>query len=213
MSNWFSYITIVGLIGQSLFFSRFLFQLILSEKSKKVVTPSIFWKLSLLASFIFFIYGYLREDFSIMLGQSITYFIYIRNLQLQGEWKRLPRIFRIILWVFPVFIGIYAFNNNVMDYDTFFKNKNIPPSLLLLGIVAQLVFIFRFVFQWISSEKKKTSHLPLGFWIISLCGSALILTYAVLRQDLVLFLAHSIGMLVYTRNIYIWRKEKRFENT
>ncbi|MFT5079152.1 MAG: lipid-A-disaccharide synthase-like uncharacterized protein, partial [Patiriisocius sp.] len=164
----FSYITIVGLTGQGLFFSRFLFQLVLSEKSKKVITPSIFWKLSLLASIIFFIYGYLREDFSIMLGQSITYFIYIRNLQLQGEWKKLHKFFQILIFIFPVLIGVYAFNNNVMDYNTFFRNENIPGWLLTLGIVAQLVFIFRFIYQWISSEKHKKSHLPLGFWIISL---------------------------------------------
>jgi lipid-A-disaccharide synthase-like uncharacterized protein len=207
----FSYITIVGFIGQGLFFSRFLFQLVLSEKSKKVITPSIFWKLSLLASIIFFIYGYLREDFSIMLGQSITYFIYIRNLQLQGEWKKLHKFFQILIFIFPVLIGVYAFNNNVMDYNTFFRNENIPGWLLTLGIVAQLVFIFRFIYQWISSEKHKKSHLPLGFWIISLLGSSLILTYSILREDLVLFLAHSIGMLVYARNIYLWRKEHKDE--
>ncbi len=206
-----SYITLVGFIGQGLFFSRFLFQLVLSEKSKKVVTPSIFWKLSLLASIVFFIYGYLREDFSIMLGQSITYFIYIRNLQLKGEWEKLPKTLQIFLFLFPVLISIYAFNNNAIDSDTFFRNENIPGWLLALGIVAQLVFIFRFVYQWISSEKQKLSHLPLGFWVISIIGSSLILTYAIFRQDLVLFLAHSIGMLVYARNIILWRKERKDE--
>lgn len=203
-----SYITIVGFIGQGLFFSRFLFQLILSEKSKKIITPSIFWKLSLLASLVFFIYGYLREDFAIMLGQSIVYFIYIRNLQLQGEWKKLPKFFQVLLFVFPVLIGGYAFNNG-MNHDVFFSNENIPSWLLILGIVAQLVFIFRFIYQWISSEKHKKSHLPLGFWVISLMGSSLILTYSIFREDLVLFLAHSIGMLVYARNIFLWQKEQK----
>ena len=206
----FSYITIIGFIGQGLFFSRFLFQLILSEKSKKIVTPSIFWKLSLLASIIFFIYGYLRQDFAIMLGQCFTYFIYIRNLQLQGEWKKLPKIFQILLFVFPASIGAYALING-MDFDVFFKNEKIPTWLLTLGIVAQLVFIFRFVYQWISSEKHKKSHLPLGFWVISLIGSSLILTYSIFREDLVLFLAHSVGMLVYARNIFLWKKEQQNE--
>ena len=206
----FSYITIIGFIGQGLFFSRFLFQLILSEKSKKIVTPSIFWKLSLLASIIFFIYGYLRQDFAIMLGQCFTYFIYIRNLQLQGEWKKLPKLFQILLFVFPVSIGAYAMLNG-MDFDVFFNNKNIPTWLLILGIIAQLVFIFRFIYQWISSEKHKKSHLPLGFWVISLIGSSLILTYSIFREDLVLFLAHSVGMLVYARNIFLWKIEKQNE--
>lgn len=206
-----SYITIVGFIGQGLFFSRFLFQLVISEKNKKVVTPTIFWKLSLLASVVFFIYGYLREDFAIMLGQCFTYFIYIRNLQLQGEWKKLPKFFQLFLFVFPILIGGYTFSQGV-DYDVFFSSENIPRWLLILGIVAQLVFIFRFIFQWISSEKHKKSHLPLGFWIISLMGSSLILTYSIFREDLVLFLAHCIGMLVYARNIFLWRKERENES-
>ncbi len=202
-----SYITLIGFIGQGLFFSRFLFQLILSERQRKVITPVIFWQLSLAASIIFFIYGYLREDFSIMLGQSITYFIYIRNLQLQNQWQRLPKLIQIFLFVFPVFIVVYAYNNNVMDLDKLLRNEDIPFWLLMLGIVAQLVFIFRFIYQWFTSERKKTSHLPLGFWIISLTGSSLILTYSIFREDLVLFVAHSIGMLVYVRNIYIFSKQ------
>lgn len=202
-----SYITLIGFIGQGLFFSRFLFQLILSERQRKVITPVIFWQLSLAASIIFFIYGYLREDFSIMLGQSITYFIYIRNLQLQKQWQKLPKAVQLFLFAFPVFIVVYAYNNNVMDLDRLLRNEDIPFWLLMLGIIAQLVFIFRFIYQWITSERKKTSHLPLGFWVISLTGSALILTYSIFRKDLVLFVAHSIGMLVYLRNIYIFSKQ------
>jgi len=203
-----TYIDLIGFAGQGLFFSRFLFQLLLSEKQKKVVTPSIFWKLSLLASVIFFVYGYLREDFSIMMGQSITYFIYIRNLQLQKVWQQMPKLFRWFLWLFPVMIVIYAYNNNVYDLDKLLNNEDIPSWLFALGIVAQLVFIFRFIYQWFTSEKKKTSHLPMGFWAISLTGSMLILTYAIFRVDKVLFLAHSIGMFVYMRNMYLMRKNR-----
>ena len=206
-----TYIDLIGFAGQGLFFSRFLFQLLLSEKQKKVVTPSIFWKLSLLASVIFFVYGYLREDFSIMMGQSITYFIYIRNLQLQKVWQQMPKLFRWFLWLFPVMIVIYAYNNNVYDLDKLLKNENIPSWLFALGIVAQLVFIFRFIYQWFTSEKKKTSHLPMGFWAISLTGSMLILTYAIFRVDKVLFLAHSVGMFVYMRNMYLMRKQRHGE--
>jgi len=207
----FTYIDLIGFAGQGLFFSRFLFQLLLSEKQKKVVTPSIFWKLSLLASVIFFVYGYLREDFSIMLGQSITYFIYIRNLQLQKVWQQMNQLFRWFLWLFPVLIVVYAYNNNVYDLDKLLHNENIPSWLFALGIVAQLVFIYRVVYQWFSSEKKKTSHLPMGFWAISLTGSILILTYAIFRVDKVLFLAHSIGMFDYMSNMYLMRKQPHGE--
>jgi lipid-A-disaccharide synthase-like uncharacterized protein len=85
----------VGALAQLLFSGRTLLQWIISEKNKKVLTPALFWKLSLIASFLLFVYGYLREDFSIMLGQVLTYFIYIRNMQLQGEWKKMHQFIRI----------------------------------------------------------------------------------------------------------------------
>ena len=77
MNNWIVYS--IGFLAQLLFSSRLLVQWVISEKNKKVLTPSTFWTLSLLASFLLFVYGYLRDDFAIMLGQAITYFIYIRT--------------------------------------------------------------------------------------------------------------------------------------
>jgi len=144
----------IGFIAQILFSSRMVVQWVISEKNKKVLTPRLFWQLSLLASFLLFVYGWLRDDFAIMLGQAITYFIYIRNIQLQGEWTKLPRAFRAFLWVFPVIIIVYGYNNNAYDLRQFFNNENIPIWLLLLGSIAQVIFTFRFVYQWIYSEKE-----------------------------------------------------------
>lgn len=212
MNEYLNYTTLIGFIGQGLFFARFAVQLFLSEKQKKVIAPPVFWKISLFASLIFFIYGYLRKDFSIMLGQSLTYFIYIRNLQLQGKWKNIPKPFQFFLFTFPFFIVAYAYHNGIYDLYLLLNNENIASWLLTLGIISQLVFVFRFVYQWITSEKKKTSHLPIGFWYISLLGSILIFIYAIYRIDLVLILAHSIGMFVYLRNIFILKKEMNENN-
>jgi lipid-A-disaccharide synthase-like uncharacterized protein len=171
------------------------------------LTPSLFWKISLFASFLLFVYGYLREDFAIMLGQALTYFIYIRNLQLQGEWKKAPKTLQTFLWIFPVLLVIYSYNNNTYDIAKLFKNDSIPLWLLLLGSFAQIVFTLRFVYQWIYSEKRKESVLPFGFWLLSLIGSGMILTYAVLRRDPVLLLGHFLGSVIYIRNIIILKKQ------
>lgn len=207
MSNWLIYG--IGFLAQLLFSGRLLVQWILSEKSKRIITPSLFWKLSLLASFLLFVYGYLRDDFAIMLGQSLTYFIYIRNLHLQGEWQKSPKWFQLFLMAFPIFIVIYAYNNGEYDLNQLFRNDNIPFWLLLLGIVSQLVFTLRFVYQWLYSEKTKTSHLPVGFWRLSVLGASLILTYAIFRKDPVLFIGHIAGLVIYVRNIFIWKKQLR----
>jgi len=204
VSDWIIYT--IGFIAQILFSSRLIIQWITSEKQRKVITPTLFWTLSLIASFLLFVYGYLRNDFAIMLGQSLTYFIYIRNLQLQNEWQKFPKLIKWFLLVTPVLIVIYHFNNNRIDIELLFKNDAIPVWLLTLGIVSQIVFTLRFVYQWLYSEKKKDSILSLGFWLLSLVGSLLILTYAVFRKDPVLFLGHLLGSVIYVRNLILLHK-------
>ena len=207
MSDWVIYS--IGFLAQILFSGRLILQWVLSEKSKKVLTPSIFWKLSLLASFLLFIYGYFRDDFAIMLGQALTYFIYIRNLQLQGEWQKAPKALRIYLWIFPAILVAYGYNNNIYDVDNLFKNEVIPLWLLIWGSLAQVIFTLRFVYQWIHSEKNKESSLPLGFWGMSLIGSLMILFYAVKREDPVLLVGHLMGSFIYFRNIILSKKETK----
>ena len=205
MSDWIIYS--VGFLAQILFSSRLIIQWITSEKTKRVVTPTLFWTLSLIASFLLFIYGYLRDDFAIMMGQALTYFIYIRNLQLQNQWKKIPMVLRYILLFMPLFVGVFYFNNNRIDVNIFFKNEDIPFWLLALGIVSQIIFTLRFVYQWLYSEKKKDSSLPFGFWALSLIGSLLILTYAIFRKDPVLFVGHILGTIIYVRNLIILKNQ------
>ena len=138
MSNWIIYS--IGFLSQILFSSRLLVQLLQSKKAKKVVTPLLFWQISLVASFLMFIYGYLRHDFAIVLGQVLTYFIYIRNLQIDGYWKKLPKLFSIFIFIFPILVIIYSYNDNQISSEIFFKNEDIPFWLLILGVVAQISY-------------------------------------------------------------------------
>ncbi len=210
MSDWLSYklfVYIIGFAAQILFSARLLLQWIQSEKVKKVLTPELFWQLSLIASFLLFLYGWLRDDFAIMLGQSLTYFIYIRNMQLQGSWKRLPSVIRYFLIIFPFLIALYSFKNNQIDVERLFYNKDIPINLLIWGSVGQVIFTLRFVYQWLYSERKKESSLPLGFWLLSLVGSLMILTYAIIRKDPVLFIGQLFGFVVYIRNVILLLKQ------
>ncbi len=209
MSDWLSYkyfVYIIGFTAQILFSARLLLQWIQSEKVKKVLTPELFWQFSLIASFLLFIYGWLRDDFAIMLGQSLTYFIYIRNMQLQGSWKKLPKTIRVFLFAFPFIIAFYSFNNNQIDVERLFKNEDIPVNLLLWGSVGQVIFTLRFVYQWVYSERRKESSLPMGFWTLSLIGSLMILSYAIIRKDPVLFIGQLFGFIIYIRNILIGLK-------
>lgn len=204
MPEWIIYA--IGFTAQLLFSARLLLQWIISEKNKQVLTPASFWIYSLIASFLLFAYGSLRNDFAIMLGQSITYFIYIRNIQLAGDWKKINKAIRLLIWVFPVIIGIYYFNNNKIDVYLLLHEKNISPWLLWLGIAGQLIFTGRFIMQWAYAERTKEAVLPPSFWYYSLLGSSLIVTYAVFRLDPVLLVGQITGLVVYSRNIFLLKR-------
>jgi lipid-A-disaccharide synthase-like uncharacterized protein len=92
------------------------------------------------------------------------------------------------------------------DCTLFFDNEFIPNWLLVLGIVSQLIFTVRFIFQWMISEKNNFSQLPKVFWILSIVGAVLILIYAIFRKDPVLFIGQAFGILIYSRNLMILKK-------
>lgn len=128
-----------------------------------MLSPELFWKLSLAASFLLFVYGLLRNDFAIMLGQSITYFIYIRNMQLQGSWKKYHKYIRLFILISPAFFASYLISTKHFDISQLFDKTNIPFHLLLWGSLGQVIFTLRFVYQWIYSERKKNHIYPLAF--------------------------------------------------
>lgn len=76
------------------------------------------------------------------------------------------------------------------------------------GMVGQLVFMARFIVQWISSEKAGRSVMPASFWFLSIGGSAVLMAYAIHRRDPVFILGQSTGMFIYVRNIQLIMKER-----
>jgi len=79
--------------------------------------------------------------------------------------------------------------------------------LYLFGIAGQLLFALRFIVQWVASERKGESIIPIYFWYLSLIGSLILLAYAIFRRDPVFILGQSTGFFVYTRNLMlIYRK-------
>ncbi|MBF0385737.1 MAG: lipid-A-disaccharide synthase N-terminal domain-containing protein [Candidatus Omnitrophica bacterium] len=80
---------------------------------------------------------------------------------------------------------------------------------LIVGFCGQFLFALRFIFQWISSERRKESHIPIIFWHLSIVGGIMLLIYAVYRKDPVFIAGQSTGLIVYVRNlVLIYRKEK-----
>ena len=79
----------------------------------------------------------------------------------------------------------------------------------IVGFIGQGVFTARFLVQWIASEKKRDSVVPVAFWWLSLVGGLNLLVYAIHRQDPVFILGQSMGMVVYIRNLMLVGKRRR----
>jgi lipid-A-disaccharide synthase-like uncharacterized protein len=84
---------------------------------------------------------------------------------------------------------------------------NIGNIWLGVGFAGQLLFFLRFVVQWIVSENKKESVIPLSFWYFSIGGAAILLVYAIWRKDPVFIAGQSCGFVVYFRNIVLIKRK------
>ena len=169
----------------------------------------LFWKLSLFASILLFTYGYLREDLAIMLGQLLIYGIYWRNLSIQNEWKKRNIVFKILVIAFPIGITTYILFFGSLKWSDLFKSENIFGWLLALGILAQIIYTSRFLYQWYHSEKIRESSLSMGFWVLSLIGSCIIFTYGIFWDDPVLLAAHFFGAMIYMRDMYLLKNSEK----
>jgi lipid-A-disaccharide synthase-like uncharacterized protein len=201
-------ILLLGFVGQAMFGARTIAQWVHSEREGRITSPTIFWVLSTIGSLLFLTYGLIRSDVVIILGQSISFYIYVRNLQLKGAWSLVPHMLKALLLGAPPLIvaAFFAFT----DFDLGGLARATELSMfLVMGIAGQLMLNLRYFYQWYFSEKAKESILPLGFWVISALASVLVLVYAIERPDVVLLVAQAGGLVAYLRNIFIHFKARR----
>ena len=85
--------------------------------------------------------------------------------------------------------------------------SNVELFFLIIGFTAQGLFASRFIVQWIYSEKKGESYIPIIFWYLSIFGGLGLLTYAIFRKDPVIIAGQSFGLLIYIRNLYLIYKK------
>jgi len=76
---------------------------------------------------------------------------------------------------------------------------------LLVGFGGQVLFMGRFVIQWLVSERSGRSVIPVSFWYFSILGALVLLVYAAHRRDPVFVAGQLLGVLIYLRNLrLIW---------
>lgn len=198
----------VGLLAQLLFSARILLQWVSSEKAGKVLSPTSFWTTSMVASILLMVYGALRSDLVIIGGQFISYFIYMRNIKLKNEWDEVAAPLRWGAVAFPFLAMGWLLWSDTYSFSYIMEHSKISGALIAWGGAGQLIFTLRFVYQWYYSERQQESVIPVGFWVISLIGSFMIMSYAMLRLDPVLFLGQIFGVVAYSRNFILGQREQ-----
>ncbi len=91
-------------------------------------------------------------------------------------------------------------------HDVFVKQFD---AWVILGFVAQALFMMRFLVQWVASERAKRSVVPIAFWFFSLGGGALLLVYSIQRQDPVFIAGQALGLFIYVRNLWLIANERK----
>ena len=79
----------------------------------------------------------------------------------------------------------------------------VEAAWLVIGFLGQGLFFMRWVVQWMASERKAESRVPLSFWYLSLIGGLITLAYAIYKKDPVFIAGQSIGAIVYLRNLML----------
>ena len=88
--------------------------------------------------------------------------------------------------------------------------SKIEIIFLIIGFLGQGLFASRFIIQWIYSEKRGESTIPILFWYLSIFGGIGLLTYAIFRKDPVIITGQLFGIIIYVRNlVLVYRKKSK----
>lgn len=74
---------------------------------------------------------------------------------------------------------------------------------LCIGFAGQALFGLRFLVQWLSSEKRRKSIIPLSFWYFSIAGSAVLICYAIHQREPVFIAGEVVSLLIFSRNLQL----------
>ena len=202
------WVYLLGLAGMGIYGTRIVVQWYMSEKSHKVESPGIYWVMSSIGAIVLYIYGWLRKDFSIIFGESLSYYIYMWNIGIMGLYKRVPRWVIVLQAMFPLVILALISKDFQTFYDSFLHNDAVPPKLLWFGIAGQFTYEIRSVYQLVYSMRRRESVLPLGHWVLAVAGSFMIIAYGLIRHDWVLVIGQ-FAVFFSIRNIMLHFAYKR----
>ncbi len=201
------YVEAVGWIGNVAYFSRFLVQWIASERAKRIVTPQVFWWLSLFGAIMLVSYSIAIGDPIMLAGYSITTSIYARNVWIARHGTRASRLGALPAALLGLAVAV------VLTWIETSKAGEGGPAVArawqLFGGVGMAIWTSRFLLQWWYAERHGDTGLRESFWWLSLVGNVMLLAYTVQLGNVVYIAGFVPGPIVQVRNLIIARRSAR----
>ena len=101
--------------------------------------------------------------------------------------------------------------NSIYEFLKTAVSKEIvnDPVWATVALVGQFFFAGRFILQWLVSEYKRKSHMPVMFWYMSILGSLMLFAYSIHIKNPIFMLSFSLNTLIYIRNLHLLHLESQ----
>lgn len=202
---------LLGVGGAIIFYGRFWVQWIASEIKKQSIIPNAFWYMSCLGSLMLLTYAALTQSPLGTLSQNLNIVIYGRNLihiwKSEDSFSNFRMVLIYIIMVITALLGAYfvihfwldAWNSRAVDST---NTVLTDWQWLLIGLVGQALFMLRFLIQWIATERKRKSVIPVIFWYLSIAAASLQGMSFAQREEWVFALGMAATIGIYLRNLW-----------
>ena len=88
----------------------------------------------------------------------------------------------------------------------------LDPYWEATAFVGEAIFGGRFILQWLVSEYRKKSQIPIAFWYMSIIGSIILAAYSIHIEKPVLIVAFTLQIGIYARNLVLIKKHRKAQH-
>lgn len=107
--------------------------------------------------------------------------------------------------------GITSFFHHIVEsaQHYFSSTSQVDLIWLCVGLSGQVLFMMRFIVQWLHSERHQKSIIPVSFWYFSLIGGLTVLLYGIHKSEPVIIFGQIPGTFVYARNLILIKRHEK----
>ena len=207
-------IQLLGVTGFLLFYGRFYMQWIVSELKGRSVVPVAFWYMSGFGAVSLLLYGAFSGSPLGTLSYCFNTVVYARNLVHIWREKGLLTPSRskwfhgsigLVVLVGIVLVAITWWGEYQRTQDTELIEQAKNWIWIAIGVLGQGLFALRFLVQWLVTEIRKKSTVPVIFWYISVVAAVLMMSSYIQRggREWLFAIGIFFTLFIYLRNIYM----------